>query len=68
VFGPGAATRIYVALGAIDLRKGFDGFYGLVRDKLGWKSGTRFPAIRGEFALTTIAVEVIGRVPVLRRR
>ena len=35
MFGPGAATKIYVALGATDLRKGFDGFYGLVRDKLG---------------------------------
>jgi hypothetical protein len=31
----------------------------------GWKSGTRFPTIRGQFALTTIAVEVISRVPVL---
>jgi transposase len=35
VFGLGPATRIYVALGATDLRKGFDGIYGLVRDKLG---------------------------------
>jgi len=35
VFGLGPATRIYVALGATDLRKGFDGLYGIVRDKLG---------------------------------
>jgi transposase len=35
VFGLGPATRIYVALGATDMRKGFDGLYGLVRDKLG---------------------------------
>ena len=31
MFGPGAATKIYVALRATDLRKGFDGFYGLVQ-------------------------------------
>jgi len=35
VFGLGPATRIYVALGATDLRKGFDGLYGIVRDQLG---------------------------------
>ena len=34
MFGVGAATRIYVATGATDLRKGFDGLYGLVRDQL----------------------------------
>jgi transposase len=34
VFGVGAATRIFVATGATDLRKGFDGLYGLVRDRL----------------------------------
>jgi len=35
VFGLGPATRIYVALETTDLRKGFDGLHGLVRDKLG---------------------------------
>jgi transposase len=35
VFGLGPATRVYVALGATDLRKGFDGLYGIVRDELG---------------------------------
>ena len=35
MFGLGPATRIYVALGATDMRKGFDGLYGMVRDKLG---------------------------------
>jgi transposase len=35
VFGLGPTTRIYVALGATDMRKGFDGLYGMVRDKLG---------------------------------
>ena len=35
MFGLGPATRIYVALGATDMRKGFDGLYGMVRDRLG---------------------------------
>ena len=35
MFGLGPATRVYVALGATDLRKGFDGLYGIVRDRLG---------------------------------
>jgi len=35
MFGFGPATRIYVATGATDLRKGFNGLYGLVRDRLG---------------------------------
>jgi len=34
VFGFGGATRIYLALGATDMRKGFEGLYGLVRDRL----------------------------------
>jgi transposase len=34
VFGLGAATRIYPAVGATDMRKGFNGLYGLVRDRL----------------------------------
>ena len=29
------ATKIYVAIEAVDMRKGFDGLYGLVRDQLG---------------------------------
>ena len=33
--GLGPATKVYVALGATDLRKGFDGLYGLARDALG---------------------------------
>jgi len=35
MFGLGAATRIYLAVGSTDMRKGFDGLYGLVRDQLG---------------------------------
>jgi len=39
VFGLGPVTRIYVALGAADMRKGFDGgfdgLHGIVRDRLG---------------------------------
>jgi len=35
VFGLGLATKIYVAVEAVDMRKGFDGLYGLVHDQLG---------------------------------
>ena len=35
MFGLGPATRIYIAVEGVDLRKGFDGLYGLVRDRLG---------------------------------
>jgi len=34
VFGIGRATRIYLAPGATDMRKGFEGLYGLVRGRL----------------------------------
>lgn len=34
MFGVGPATRIYLATGATDMRKGFNGLYGLVRDRL----------------------------------
>ena len=34
MFGLSPATRIYLAVGATDLRKGFEGLYGLVRDRL----------------------------------
>ena len=30
----GAATRIYLAVGATDMRKGFDGLFGLVQQRL----------------------------------
>jgi transposase len=35
VFGLTPATKIYVAVDAVDMRKGFEGLYGLVRDQLG---------------------------------
>ena len=35
MFGLGPATRIYIACEAIDMRKGFEGLFGLVRDRLG---------------------------------
>ena len=35
MFGLGPATKVYVATGATDMRKGFEGLYGLVRDELG---------------------------------
>ena len=34
MFGVGAATRIYLAPGSTDMRKGANGLYGLVRDQL----------------------------------
>src|ERR1039457_4627110 len=34
MFGLGGGTRIYLAPGEKDMRKGFDGLYGLVRDQL----------------------------------
>jgi transposase len=34
MFGIGPATRIYLAAGATDMRKGFDGLFALVRDRL----------------------------------
>ena len=34
MFGFGPATRIYLAAGATDMRKGFEGLFGLVRDRL----------------------------------
>ena len=35
MFGLGLATKIYIAVEAVDMRKGFEGLHGLVRDKLG---------------------------------
>ena len=34
MFGLGPATRIYLAAGVTDMRKGFEGLFGLVRDRL----------------------------------
>lgn len=35
MFGLGLATKIYIAVEGIDMRKGFEGLHGLVRDRLG---------------------------------
>jgi len=35
MFGLGPATKIFLAIHAVDMRKGFDGLYGVVRDRLG---------------------------------
>jgi transposase len=35
LFGLGLATKIYIAVEGIDMRKGFEGLHGLVRDHLG---------------------------------
>lgn len=34
MFGLSVATRIYIGLEAVDMRTGFDGLFGLVRDRL----------------------------------
>ena len=34
MIGLGPATRVYLALGVTDMRKGFDGLYGIARDQL----------------------------------
>ena len=34
MFGGGPATRIYLAAGATDMRKGFEGLHGLVGERL----------------------------------
>lgn len=34
MLGIGAATRVYVAIGPTDMRKGFEGLFGIVRDRL----------------------------------
>lgn len=35
MFGLGPATKIYLGVEAVDMRKGFEGLYGVVRDQLG---------------------------------
>lgn len=35
MFGLGPATKIYVGCEPVDMRKGFEGLFGLVRDHLG---------------------------------
>jgi len=36
MFGLGPATKIYLASEPVDMRKGFEGLFGLVRDHLGY--------------------------------
>jgi transposase len=35
MFGLGPATKIFIAVESVDMRKGFEGLHGLVRDHLG---------------------------------
>ena len=35
MIGFGGATRVYLATGATDMRKGFEGLYALARDRIG---------------------------------
>jgi transposase len=50
MLGFGAATRIYLGSGATDMRKSFEGLYGLVRDRLGCdpRSGHVFVFCNGQ--------------------
>jgi transposase len=34
MFGIGSATHVYLAAGSTDMRKGFEGLFGLARDRL----------------------------------
>jgi transposase len=58
VFGFGAATRIYLAPGATDMRKGFTGLYGLVRDQLLCDS------LRGKRLVWTVPVSACDGISV----
>ena len=44
MFGLGLATKIYVAVEGVDMRKGFEGLYGLVRDQVTPDYAESFPA------------------------
>jgi len=35
MFGLGPATKVFIAVESVDMRKGFEGLHGLVRDHLG---------------------------------
>ena len=35
MFGLGLATKVYLSVEAVDIRNGFEGLHGLVRDHLG---------------------------------
>jgi len=35
MFGLSPATKVYVAVDAVDMRKGYEGLHGMVRDRLG---------------------------------
>ena len=43
MFGLGPATNIYIAVEAVDMRKGFEGLYGLVRDRFGQDTAPGLP-------------------------
>jgi transposase len=48
VFGLGPATRIYVALGATDMRKGYDGLYDAQLELLELEPGVSSAEVKAE--------------------
>ena len=66
MFGLGPATRIYLAAGVTDMRKGFEGLYGLVRDRLACEplSGLSFIKTSYTRNINDLAPSSIGDVPV----
>ena len=70
MFGLGPATKIYISLDAVDMRKGFDGLYGLVRDHLGQdpQSGhlflfTNLSMANCQIGLSAVVFEVLIPLP-----
>jgi len=72
MFGLGPGTKIYIAVEVVDMRKGFDGLFGLVRDRLGQDplSGHLFLfSNRSRSRLKVlVCIAFPGSAPVCRRR
>ena len=54
MFGFGPATRIYIAYGATDMRKNFNGLYGLVRDRRAFVNINTCPLSGSQFRVAAI--------------
>ena len=75
MFGLGPATKIYIAVEGVDMRKGFDGLFGLVRDQHaeGWAQEIRqecaklAPTVLPKSALGKAVGYTLNMWPKLRR-